>query len=85
MKRTAKISSYIILGIISFISLVPFYLMVTMSTYKTEEIFKGLPFLPSGYFGENIKTVFQSNFVQTYMNSLLLVERLPRYLPGRSL
>lgn len=72
MKRTAKISSYIILGIISFISLVPFYLMVTMSTYKTEEIFKGLPFLPSGYFGENIKTVFQSNFVQTYINSLLV-------------
>ena len=50
MKRTAKISSYIILGIISLISLVPFYLMVTMSTYKTEDIFKGLPIFAIGIF-----------------------------------
>lgn len=72
MKKVSKILSYVILVVISFISLIPFYLMITMSTYKTEEIFKGLPFLPSNYFGKNIATVFQSNFVQTYANSLLI-------------
>ena len=72
MKKFAKAGSYLLLGIISLISLTPFYFMVVMSTYKTENIFKGLPLLPSNYMAENIKTVFASNFVQTYGNSLFI-------------
>lgn len=72
MKRFSELLSYIILVIISLIALVPFYLMVTMSTYKTEQIFKGLPFLPSNYLRNNISTVFQSNFLQAYGNSLFV-------------
>lgn len=63
MKKISKVLSYVLLGAVSLVSLFPFYLMLTMSTYKTEEIFKGMPLLPSGYLVENLKTVFQSNFV----------------------
>lgn len=72
MRKITKLISYIILAVISLISLAPFYLMVSMSTYKTEEIFRGLPLVPSDYFMTNLKTVFQSNFVQTYGNSLFV-------------
>ena len=72
MKKGSKIFSYVILAFISVVSLFPFYLMIVMSTYKTEEIFKGLPFLPSNYFMTNMKTVFQSNFIGSYVNSLLV-------------
>ena len=72
MRKFAKAGSYLLLGIISLISLTPFYFMVVMSTYKTEDIFKGLPLLPSDYIAENIKTVFASNFIQTYGNSLFI-------------
>lgn len=72
MNKRSKIFSYGILIILSLIALFPFYMMVTMSTYKTEEIFVGLPMLPSDYFIENMKTVFQSNFVKSYANSLIV-------------
>lgn len=72
MRTFTKAASYLVLVVISIASLLPFYLMVVMSTYKTEDIFRGLPFLPSDYFGENLKTVFQSNFIQTYGNSLFI-------------
>ena len=72
MKKASKAFSYSILIVISFVSLFPFYMMINMSTYKTEEIFKGLPFLPSDYFATNVSTVFQSNFLQAYGNSLLV-------------
>lgn len=46
--------------------------MIMMSTYYSEDIFKGLPLVPSDYWVENMKTVFQSNFVRVYGNSLLV-------------
>lgn len=46
MKKLTSSLSYVILAIISFISLFPFYMMITMSTYKTEQIFQSMPFLP---------------------------------------
>jgi multiple sugar transport system permease protein/cellobiose transport system permease protein len=72
MSKKGRIFSYIILAVISLISITPFYLMIVMSTYKTEDIFKGLPLLPSNYLLTNIKTVLASNFVQSYLNSLLV-------------
>ena len=61
-----------ILVCVSAISLFPFYTMIMMSTHKTEEIFKGLPLLPSDYFVKNVEAVMESNFVQTYGNSLFV-------------
>lgn len=73
MKKTcARIVSGILLVLVSAVSLYPFYTMVIMSTYKTENIFKGIPFLPSDFFAENLKIVMESNFIRPYMNSLFV-------------
>ena len=60
----------IFLIIMSIVSLVPFWLMFSMSTYKSEMIFQNNPIIPSNYFIENIKTIMASNFLQSYGNSL---------------
>ena len=33
-----------------------------MSTYYSEDIYKGIPLLPGGYLLENLKTVFSAHF-----------------------
>lgn len=58
--------------LVSALSLFPFYMMIVMGTYYTEDLFKALPLLPSGYGWENIKTVFQSKFLRIYGNSLIV-------------
>lgn len=72
MKQVKGILTGILLTIVSLISLVPFWFMFSMSTYKSEMIFQGVPIVPSNYFIENLKTIFSSNFVQSYGNSLLI-------------
>ena len=72
MKKTKKILLGILLALISLISLVPFWLMFSMSTYKSEQIFQNNPLIPSNYLMENIHTIFESNFVQSYANSFII-------------
>lgn len=72
MKSIKKILIGILLTLISIVSLVPFWLMFSMSTYKSEMIFQNNPLIPSNYFLENIKTIFSSNFAQAYMNSFII-------------
>lgn len=72
MKKTLKVISIIFLVFACVVSVVPFWLMISMSTYKSEMIFKGNPLLVSNYLGENIRTIFASNFVQSYVNSFLV-------------
>ncbi|MCR5053628.1 MAG: carbohydrate ABC transporter permease [Lachnospiraceae bacterium] len=71
-KNIRKTITAIILGILTVISIFPFWLMFSMSTYKSEMIFQNNPILPSDYFLENLKTIFASNFVQSYGNSLFV-------------
>lgn len=72
MKKIKTILMGLILALISFVSLLPFWLMFSMSTYKSEMIFQNNPMIPSDYFVENLKTIFASNFVQSYLNSFLI-------------
>ncbi|MDO5392225.1 MAG: carbohydrate ABC transporter permease [Eubacteriales bacterium] len=72
MKRIKKVMIGLLLAIISFVSLVPFWFMFSMSTYKSEEIFSGTPIFPSDYLLENLKTIFASNFVRAYANGLFI-------------
>lgn len=70
--KVSSIAVKILLILISVVSLIPFWLMFSMSTYKSEMIFQGNPMIPSNFFIENLKTIFASNFVQSYGNSLLI-------------
>jgi multiple sugar transport system permease protein/cellobiose transport system permease protein len=72
MKKAKSLILGIVLALISVISLIPFWLMFSMSTYKSEMIFQNNPLIPSNYFVENLKTIFASNFVQSYLNSFII-------------
>lgn len=72
MGKAKSILRVVFLVIVSIISLIPFWLMFSMSTYKSEMIFQNNPLIPSDFFMENLKTIFQSNFVQSYANSLII-------------
>lgn len=73
MKRSVKgVFLTIFLVLISLVSLLPFWFMFSMSTYKSEMIFQTIPLLPSNFLIENIKTIFASNFVQSYGNSMII-------------
>ena len=72
MKRLRSISFHLILIGISIISLYPFYMMIMMSTYRTEEIFTGIKFLFGNYWFINLQTVLKGNFLRSVMNSILI-------------
>lgn len=70
MKRFRKAVSLFILISISIISLYPFYMMIMMSTFRTEEIFTGIKLLPGNYWFNNLRTVLKGNFIRSAMNSI---------------
>lgn len=43
-----------------------------MGTYYSEDIFRGLPILPSGYLIENFKMVISKGYFQAYFNSIFV-------------
>jgi cellobiose transport system permease protein len=72
IKRT-KIKTVLSTGIISIsalIAIAPFYIMFMMGTYSTGEIFKVLPLIPGTHLLDNLKTVFASDFIRYYANSI---------------
>ncbi|MDO4275827.1 MAG: carbohydrate ABC transporter permease [Eubacteriales bacterium] len=72
MKKTKSVILGIILAVISIVSLIPFWLMFSMSTYKSEQIFQNNPMIPSDFLAENLKTIFSANFLQSYLNSFFI-------------
>ena len=66
-----KILLFMIMLVITFICVFPFYSMIMMSTHVTEDIYKGVPLLPGNYLIENIKTVFGAHFEMYYKNSII--------------
>lgn len=66
-----KLLLMVFLILCSLIFVFPFYTMIMMSTYYSEDIYKGIPLLPGGYLLENLKTVFSAHFEVFYINSLI--------------
>ncbi|NHN29847.1 carbohydrate ABC transporter permease [Paenibacillus sp. S3N08] len=58
--------------ILSLFSLIPFYTMIIMGTYVSEDLYTGFKILPGNYLIENFKTVMAQNFLNFYMNSLFV-------------
>ncbi len=55
--------------LISLVTLFPFYVMIIMSTYVSEDIMVSLQLFPGNYLLENLKTVFATDFLRFYWNS----------------
>lgn len=71
-KWFVKAAVLILIIVMSVVSLYPFYAMIIMSTYVTEDIFKGVLFVPGDYLFENLKTVMGSEFIRSYCNSIFV-------------
>lgn len=64
---------YILLTLCAVFTLGPFYLMVIMSSYDSNELFMGLHLLPGDNFIENIKDVLiNAGFGRFYFNSIYI-------------
>lgn len=71
-KKLSKIILFLIMALIALICLLPFYFMLIMSTQYTEDIYKGITFLPGRYLLDNLKTVMNAHFEVYYKNSLIV-------------
>ncbi|WP_100407403.1 carbohydrate ABC transporter permease [Bacillus solitudinis] len=67
-----KILLGLLLAFVSLISLLPFYVLIIMTTNVSEDIFKGKMFIPGTYFFENLKTVLESSFFHSFWNSIIV-------------
>jgi cellobiose transport system permease protein len=67
-----KITLNLALVSVSLLCLLPFYIMVVMGTYYSEDLFKHVVLLPSTYLWHNLKTVVQGGFLVSYWNSLYI-------------
>ena len=65
-KKIAGALKYVFLGILSFISIFPFYWMLMAATNKSIDVTRGT-LIPGTYFFENLKSVLASDLL--YMNS----------------
>jgi cellobiose transport system permease protein len=62
----------VLILLLSIVTLYPFYSMIIMSTYKSEQLMTAIRFLPGDYLIENIKTVFATDFGLYYWNSIYI-------------
>lgn len=59
-----------ILLIISLVSIIPFYFMVSMATHQTNEIYAGDVFRFGTALWKNLRTIIEGGFLKYYANSL---------------
>lgn len=68
--RGLTIIGIVIIALISVIAVLPFYTMLIMGTYYTNDLFTGMKFIPGDYLGENMKTLFSIDILSFYRNSI---------------
>lgn len=69
MKKLKKSLFVIPLGIVSVISLVPFYFMISMATHSTSEIYTGDIMIFGNQLMKNLTTIISGGFLKYYWNS----------------
>lgn len=69
-KRISAAIKQIILILMTLVMFFPLYIVFVMGTYYSEDIFKGLPMLPSDYFLTNLKLLISKGFFSAYLNSI---------------
>jgi multiple sugar transport system permease protein/cellobiose transport system permease protein len=59
-------------GVVSIIAIYPYYSMVMMGTYYSNDLFTGIKILPGDYLKENLATLKTINILTFYKNSVLV-------------
>lgn len=73
MKRKMKtIPKIIIIFFVSVVSFLPFYYTIVMATHSTDQVMRGLEFVPGGYLLDNLKTVLNAEYFVAFRNSILV-------------
>lgn len=62
----------VVLLMIAFVCLFPFYVLPVMGSYSTEELMKMLPYIFGSKFLVNTKTLLEGNFLMSYANSFFV-------------
>lgn len=70
--RMKRILVVLIVVIISILALLPFYEMLIMGTYYTDQLYTGVKLLPGNYLLQNLRNILQHDFVRFYANSLIV-------------
>lgn len=70
--KLKKCLTVFILAVITLISLFPFYMMLIMGTYKTENLADAISMLPGNYLLENLSKIISGGFLKYYGNSLYI-------------
>jgi multiple sugar transport system permease protein/cellobiose transport system permease protein len=70
MKKNVLIALYFILALITLVAISPFYFMLIMSTYRTQNLAEAVSLLPGNHFFINLGNVIASGFLRFYWNSL---------------
>lgn len=71
MRTAKKTLSLILLILVSLLSLAPFYMVISMSTHNTSEIYRGDLLALGTHLGENMKTIIAGGFGRYYLNSFV--------------
>ena len=67
-----KAATIIIILVISVASLLPFYIMLMMTTYDTNRLYTGILLTPGNYLLNNVRKVLTSNFGIYFFNSFYI-------------
>ncbi|BBI32843.1 carbohydrate ABC transporter permease [Cohnella abietis] len=62
----------LVMLVISIMAFYPFYSMLIMSTYQSNDLYTSIKLLPGNYLGENFKTLFSIDFLAYYKNSIIV-------------
>lgn len=71
-RNVGEAVKHILLLAMSLVMFFPLYIVFIMGTYYSENIFKGMPYLPSNYLLTNLKLVIEKGFFKAYLNSILV-------------
>lgn len=69
-KNLYRFLLYGILAVVTIVSIAPFFFMILMSTYRTQQLGEILSMRPGGHFLDNLNTVLKSGFLLYYWNSI---------------
>lgn len=69
-KKSITVLTYIVLILVTIVAIAPFYFMLIMSTYRTQNLAAAVSMLPGDYLMTNLRSVIASGFLRYYWNSL---------------
>lgn len=70
--KLPAIVMFLLMVLFSLIALAPFWFMINMGTYKSNELYTGIKLIPGNYLAENFASLMTINFFRYYGNSLIV-------------